>query len=265
MAGDIWDLLGLGKPFVYGGAAYGLFHWLDAKASDEAKGTLTQLLKIKDYDSKRLADALVEVFDKLYTYPLLSWRAFLRSTVISIVLFAVCVFESFGFVAVIDGDFLLQILPFLAVNIVCDYCSLFFIRPWLSVCGRFPFIALLGGAVIGFTIVTIGFFLRTALEVLMDYDELSALYSLGNISEFGMIILTMLSLWVFHIPGVIVFVWLPLFALGIFVIRASNPIIAAVRKMQWFIKDGKEHPLEAVGYVAGAAVFITMGVLQHFL
>jgi hypothetical protein len=33
--------------------------------------------------------------------------------------------------------------------------------------------------------------------------------------------------------------------------------------MQWFIKQGRHHPLDAVGYVAAVIVFVTTSVL-HF-
>jgi hypothetical protein len=43
-----------------------------------------------------------------------------------------------------------------------------------------------------------------------------------------------------HMPSVVVvFAWLPLFALGILVTRASNLTAAAVGKMRWFFKAVK--------------------------
>jgi hypothetical protein len=57
-------------------------------------------------------------------------------------------------------------------------------------------------------------------------------------------------------PAVIVFAWLPLFALGILTARLLTPLSWIVGRTQWFLKEGKEHPLKAIGYVAAVAVFL---------
>jgi len=57
-------------------------------------------------------------------------------------------------------------------------------------------------------------------------------------------------------PALAVFVWLPLFALGIVVARLLTPLSWIVLRTQWFLKEGKEHPLKAIGYVAAVIVFI---------
>jgi hypothetical protein len=33
-------------------------------------------MRFKDYKNEQVASALVEVFDRIYTYPLLRWKAF---------------------------------------------------------------------------------------------------------------------------------------------------------------------------------------------
>jgi hypothetical protein len=63
-------------------------------------------------------------------------------------------------------------------------------------------------------------------------------------------------------PTMVVFLWLPLFALGIFVVRAFAPLSWAVEKARWFLKDGEEHPLKAVGYIAGLFVFVFAAFLK---
>jgi hypothetical protein len=62
---ELFKLLGLGPAFIYAGAMYGFFRWLDASASDEAKVAISALLKIEDYDKGKVANALVEVFDRV--------------------------------------------------------------------------------------------------------------------------------------------------------------------------------------------------------
>ena len=81
---ELFKLLGFSTPFIYAAATYALFHWLDANASDEGKAAISRLLDLKDYDSKQVSAAFVEVFDRLYSSPLLDTRAFLRSSVITL-------------------------------------------------------------------------------------------------------------------------------------------------------------------------------------
>jgi hypothetical protein len=56
-------------------------------------------------------------------------------------------------------------------------------------------------------------------------------------------------------PAVVVFVWLPLFALGILAVRALGPLSWIVAKAQWALKEGDKHPLKAIGCVAAVTVF----------
>jgi hypothetical protein len=64
------------------------------------------------------------------------------------------------------------------------------------------------------------------------------------------------------VPGLAVFAWLPLFGLSMLLLRVVGPLLTLIEKMQWFLKDGKDHPLEAVGYVASVAVFVGAAVWQ---
>jgi len=69
----------LAIPGAYGAAAFGLFHWLDKKASGQAKRAISEWLKPLPYDRAAVGAAVVELFDRIYTSPLLSFRAFGRS------------------------------------------------------------------------------------------------------------------------------------------------------------------------------------------
>ena len=64
--------------------------------------------------------------------------------------------------------------------------------------------------------------------------------------------------------AVAVHFWLLLFALGILVLRLLSPLLWAAGKVQWFIEQGQYHPVEAVGYVAAAVVFVTTA-LAHLM
>ena len=50
--------------------------------------------------------------------------------------------------------------------------------------------------------------------------------------------------------------WLPLLGVGILFLRVINWLLWGVTKMQWFLKQGHLHPLDAIGYVAAVLVFV---------
>jgi hypothetical protein len=47
-----------------------------------------------------------------------------------------------------------------------------------------------------------------------------------------------------------------LFALGVLIVRSLTPLSWIVGRAQWALKEGKEHPLKAIGYVAAIVVFL---------
>jgi hypothetical protein len=53
-----------------------------------------------------------------------------------------------------------------------------------------------------------------------------------------------------------VFAWMPILGISLLYIRLFNLLTPIVSKVQWALKGGKEHPLIAVGYVAGGIVFL---------
>jgi len=91
--GKLLDHLGYATPLLYAGAAYRLFAWLDADASDKAKAALAGAARLRALPNEQVAKALVEIFDRIYTSPLLHWRAALRSLLLTLVLTALFVFE----------------------------------------------------------------------------------------------------------------------------------------------------------------------------
>ena len=60
----------------------------------------------------------------------------------------------------------------------------------------------------------------------------------------------------FAAPAAIVFAWLPLLVLGILAVRSIGSMGFAVTNVQGLLKDGKEHPLQAAGFVAAFVVFL---------
>jgi hypothetical protein len=64
------------------------------------------------------------------------------------------------------------------------------------------------------------------------------------------------------VPTLAVHLWLSLPALCIVLRRVLNWHRLGVGVAQWFFKDGKDHPLDAIGYVAAALVFAGAGAMR---
>jgi hypothetical protein len=256
-------------PVIYAALAYGFFHWLDEKLSDEAKAALARTMMFKDYKNEQIASALVEVFDRIYTYPLRSWRTFFRSLLFTTVVSAIYAFEMghlYGNVIAINrcaalghaGENCVKAWMVLSLsalawitallfNVYTDYISLFMIRPLLIRSGTKPVISLALGAVSGAAIVLAANELRIRAHWVGMVLEPAphATFPWGPPFWFHLF---------FAWPAMAVFVWLPLLALGIVVARLPTSWI--VGRAQWFLKEGKEHPLKAIGYVAAVVVFL---------
>jgi hypothetical protein len=143
------------------------------------------------------------------------------------------------------------------INTVTDYVSLFLIRRCLTSFGSWPVRALLFGACIGADVVGIGVFIRALLIGIVVVGPSS--FDFGYLSFF-----TKASLLA-AVPAALVFSWLPLFAVGIVVIRLLSPLSWLVTQLQWAIKSCEGRPLKAIGYVAGAIVLAVMAVLQFII
>jgi hypothetical protein len=261
----LFELLGIGTPFVYAGATYGFFHWLDANASDEGKKALARLISVKDYDPTNVSTSSIQIFDHIYTYPLFSWRAFLRSTSITLLLSVIYIYE-FSRLSVLDPIYFVHAL---FANIVSDYVSLFIIRAWLERAAHRPIAALLLCSLIWVVVIALSFILRvigvaSALWVLdpqfpiTDIHEVYRLVVFRNTDDNPLFDPTFLFM-----PALIVFIWLPLFGVSLLAIRSINGLTATVGKVQWFLKGGEEQPLRAVGYVAAVIVFFGTLLWRH--
>src|ERR1700739_861405 len=89
----ILEGLGFSKPFLYAVGVYGFFHWLDRRASVPANKAIVEWLRPQMPSNEALANALLEIFDRVYSRPLLHWHAFLRSAIISICVAAFVLYE----------------------------------------------------------------------------------------------------------------------------------------------------------------------------
>ena len=141
-----FSVLGLSTPFLYAAFTYWLFHWLDKKASAKAKRAFSKWLEPKAYRKEAMSLAILETFDHIYTRPLLHWRGFLRSALITICVTFVAMYEFFPFALygnalthmgqtfgpvlldVMFRQLLKQNLVAIGTNIVSDFCALLVIR-----------------------------------------------------------------------------------------------------------------------------------------
>jgi hypothetical protein len=273
---ELFKLIGLGTPFIYAVATYTFFHWLDANASDQAKAAITRLLEFNQYDNAKVARAILEVFDRVYTRPLFTWHAFSRSAFITTSVAVIFFFESGLYLLTLRPgtdatyvSFVASIVFSLLLNVIMDFGSLLAIRQWLISLSNRPLIALLTGSLIGVIILSVGFLVRF----------LCALFIMTIVYAFEVYTFALeRSFWLHEffqerffertylmIPATIVFAWLPLFGISLLLIRLFNLLSPVVSKLQWAIKGGPDHPLIAVGYVAAAIVFVIAVVWRILL
>lgn len=258
--------LGYGTPFIYAAAAYWLFSWLDTNTSEEAKAALARTMKLKDMGPKEIASALAEVFDQIYTYPLLHWRALFRSLAFTTIVTMIWAYEMGGIRSwlVQWGFFSSTIGVTFLTNAASDYASLFVIRRWLASSKIGPVVALVLATLSALVVVSVGTLIRlNGFVYVMDLgaENLNFWPPIPNllIPNQEKFILQQ------AIPALIVFAWMPLFAIGIVAARLLRPLAWVIGKAQWFLVDGKEHPLRAIGCTAAATVFSATVILQTIL
>jgi hypothetical protein len=290
---EILELLGFTTPFVYAVATYGFFHWLDKEASGPAKKAISGWLEPKEYDKAAVQAAILEIFDRVYTKPLLGWRAFFRSALITLVVTAVCIFE-FGNLFTIPA-YLIEsplvigtiLISSILTNIFADYCALFIIRRMLAR-GMSVVTAMTVGPLFGMILVFIVNVLRTwlSLEFLSQLIVTSRsvlrfildnFLSFSNVafhvSYFGIINFIINLIYdtftfqtnvysALNVAAFLVHLWLPFFALSVGLLKALNYILLATKRVQWFIKRGRDHPLDALGFVAAPIVFLVTVAAQ---
>jgi hypothetical protein len=68
---------------VVAAGTYGLFAFIDRKASRPAKQAVSDWIKRREYAGLSIADTILEAFHNIYTPTLLSFDALARSTVYS--------------------------------------------------------------------------------------------------------------------------------------------------------------------------------------
>ena len=92
MEDTLFTLLGLGVPFSLGAATYAVFAWLDSNASGEATQVISSWPHGRSHNKPDLGNLIINAFDRIYTSPLFSLRAFRRSAAISSVIWVLLYF-----------------------------------------------------------------------------------------------------------------------------------------------------------------------------
>jgi hypothetical protein len=67
----------------------------------------------------------------------------------------------------------------------------------------------------------------------------------------------------FMLAPLVVHLWLPLTFLSVVAYRLLGPGKAGVVRIQWFLAEGNNRPLSAIGLVASAVVLLGTAIFQH--
>jgi hypothetical protein len=258
---QILKLLDFWPPIVYAIVVYTLFWMLDRNAAPHARKALTNWFAGPKYDKENVATVVIYVFDRFYTSPLLGWRAFLRSALISIVATSLVAYQMYPVIVLAAAkvpEIRHSIFTQVLANVVADYVSLFFIRRWLILGGQRPLMALITAPIIGMLIVIVVYLVRDVGGFSIQTRTFQWSYFLDDFIEWYGFIANQGTRWSLLLPALLVHLWLPLFALGVVVAKVINSVRTAGRFSQWFFLRGEAHPLRSIGYIAAVATFIAV-------
>jgi hypothetical protein len=266
---EVLKLLGFTTPFVYAAATYGVFRYLDRRASGAAKAAVSGWLQSAPTNTDDLGNALLEMFNRIYTSRLLSVRAFGRSAFFTFLISAVLIYEMSPTESVLLELRFSQyvIVTTLVANILSDYVSLFVVKSTLAHGKRTPVIALVRGVTAGMGVV-VGFAIIQNMVVAavemssVDYVSTSRRFIDETFSQLMATFYGPVWLALF-LASLVVHLWLPLFLLAAWALRGTEYLKLAIGWTQWFIRQGRHHPFEAIGYVASAIVFVSTAAIQY--
>src|SRR5215831_3501214 len=153
---EVFDAVGLGSPFYLAAATYGFFHWLDRNASAPATRAISAWLTSQSYRQIDVKSGILGTFDFIYSVPLLRWKAFSRSALLSSIV-SVGYYSVHGELALLAQSYTQSYIAFapivvillLVSAILSDYCSLFIVRKCLIIFGDHPLSSLLIGICAG--------------------------------------------------------------------------------------------------------------------
>jgi hypothetical protein len=261
--------LGLGMAGSLAGAAYWLFSWLDCHASLEANNAISQWIKGEAYRRIDLGDAVVHAFDRLYTAPLFTAKAFGRSATISTICFILpaLLVVAWGVHHITEArGWVLTAVELglsLPIVILSDYASIFVVRRCLALSQRH----LLGALILAFAAgvaIVFAVFLVVGGATMLFINQYAAMATSDAFTQI-IIVLGLMGLIQAGALSIVsasfVHLWLPLMVLGLLALRLSYVVFKAASWMQWFLVKGDSHPLRAIGLVATVAVFAVAAVV----
>jgi hypothetical protein len=263
MEEKFFDLLGLGVPFTLAAGTYAVFSWLDNNASDEPTKVISSWLRGHSHDKPHLGNLIINAFDRIYTSPLLSFRAFRRSATISAVIWAILIVAPFS-VALAKGwnDQFSNHLRFIAgipciflfTTVMSDYISLLFVRRFLNLAITHPILASMISSIVGVVVVIASYLIIGGLFFTISHWIGVSIQNLNPLEAYEVFGSSTTSMYVFT-AAFIIHLWLPLFALSLLIVQLVYWLFRAVEGAQWFLKQGDAHPLKAIGVVATIIVF----------
>jgi hypothetical protein len=265
---ELFRTLGIATPALYASTTFAVFQWLETNASTEAKAAISEWLRSKPTGHLAVGTAIIELFDRVYTPRLASWRAFLRSMSITVIISAILYYELYPpnpsvMPLILRGDAvaIIILLGTIFSNIISDYLSLFVVRYFLSAGRDNPFRAIWQAPLIGVGIVFALILLQNAFLSLWysgHAGDWPATYARFLKESFS------LPEWrAFMLAPLVVHLWLPLMFLSIMAYRLLGPGKAGVVRIQWFLAEGRDRPLSAIGLVAAAVVLVGTAIFQH--
>lgn len=271
-------LFGFSTPFIYASVVYSIFRYLDKKASGPAKKAVSSWLQSSPVGLDTIGNAVIEMFNRIYTPVLVSPGAFTRSASITLCMSAIFLYEAYLPGSIVYRAALRNygansfLIGTVLGNVLSDYVSLFVVKATL-VAGRNRPMASLGIGVAKGMLVVVAFAVAQNLAVAI-YDEFER--GVGFSSMFSSsffwdnvrsnIEATTERPWAaLFLASLVVHLWLPLFLLAAWSLRSLEYLKLAIGWAQWFIKQGQHHPFEAVGYVAALIVFVIGAILQYFI
>jgi hypothetical protein len=276
----VLEALGFSTPFLYAAATYGFFHWLDKKASGAAKKAISGWLEPKQYDRTGIAAATLEMFNRIYTAKLLSCRAFGRSTLFTFCVFVIFLYESYlpsdtlHIISLIlhSGAFysmgITTLFISLSTNIISDYFSLFVVKPFLISARDRSILDLLKGPIAGITLILFAFSVRAIIltfNVIIIDEHVSFADAMDIFVDIFLATFIHREWQAILLAALVVHLWLPLLVLCVGILKTINYLRLAIGWTQWFIKQGHQHPLDAVGYVAAVIVFVPMAIYTYLV
>jgi hypothetical protein len=257
-----WDGIGLGVPFYLAAATYCVFYWLDNNASDNATQVISSWLHGRAGHKPDFGNLIINAFDRIYTSPLLSFRAFRRSAAISSIIWLVIII-----IHKLWKEYppaVIAILAiFLFITVLSDYLSLPFARWYLRVAKIYPIRASFISSIVGLVVVTVCLFICIVISGMAIYlinpdsQDYGAFDKDLLVDFFGaMFKATLFPTFIVAMrPSFVIHLWLPLFAVSLLAVRLVYLSFRAVERAQWFLKQGDAHPFRAIGIVATIIVF----------